>query len=330
MRPVQTEAVAVAAHGLAGSRRDLPPGPLDAAGWFDLVEECRSSQLVGFLAATVARGDLAVTAGQAEELSVLEAECAGLSLLVEQRVLTTCSLLAAAGVEHRVLDGPARHHVAYSGSALRTYEAAEVLVPADQIDVAARLPGLKLRPAGPLGEPIVRRPRVTLRARVLPESIGATVGIEQLPAGVPLTLAGRQLVGLSIDEQLVVSCVELAVDCFSPLWLLGVRDVAELALSPQLDAAHVRRLAEAWQAADVVAEMLGLVWQVLDLADKTELSVWALRLGGARANAVPPRRRRPAERTERAAARSAASSASPGTIHWGPEPAVPTVARRYR
>ncbi|MGH9111399.1 MAG: nucleotidyltransferase family protein, partial [Acidimicrobiales bacterium] len=292
-----TGTVAVAAHGLAGSRRDLPQGPLDAAAWFDLLEQCRSGQLVGFLAATVARGDLVATAGQAEELSVLEAEYAGLSLLVEQRLLTACSLLGAAGIEHRVLDGPARHQVAYAGSGVRTYESAEVLVPADQSDVARRLPGLALRPAESAAHAVARRPRITVRHSVLPESIGATVGIEQLSAGVPLHVADRQLVGLSIDELLVVACVELAVDRFSPRWLLGVRDVAELALSSRLDPIHVRRLAEAWQVAEVVAEMLGLVWQVLDLADKTELSVWALRLGGARATAVPARRRRPAERS---------------------------------
>jgi hypothetical protein len=103
------------------------------------------------------------------------------------------------------------------------------------------------------------------------------------------------LPALSADEQLVVSCVDLAVDRFSPRWLVRVRDVATLVLTPELDPARVRRVAEAWNAAEVVADMIALVWQVLELADKTELSVWALRLGGARAAGAAPRRRRPVD-----------------------------------
>ena len=106
--PTSARMVAVAAHGLAGSRTDLPHAPLSEVEWFDLVQGCTTADLVGLLAAAAGEGHLPVTAGQAEELDVLAAEHAGLSALVERHAVTMASLLEIAGIDHRVVDGPAR------------------------------------------------------------------------------------------------------------------------------------------------------------------------------------------------------------------------------
>jgi hypothetical protein len=286
-------AVAVAAHGLAGSRLDLPTDRLDELAWFDLVGRCTDGQLVGFLAAAVADGDLPATDGQAEELSVLERERAGLSRLVDQQVVTACSLLVASGIDHRVVDGPGVSR-AYGASGLRTHNSAEVVVPARRLEEARHLLGAS--GLGPEGPPAVRAARVGFRASVLPPAwVGDDVGVDRTSPDETLEIGGRANAALSIDEQLVVAGVELAVDRFSPHWLVRVRDVATLVLTPDLDPARVRRVAEDWNVAEVVAEMIALVWQILELADKTELSVWALRLGGARAAGAAPRRRRTGE-----------------------------------
>jgi hypothetical protein len=321
--PVDGAVVGVAAHGLAGSRVDVPPGPLDDESWAHLVDACRGAQLVGMLAATAASGDLAVTAGQDEELAVLEAESAGLSLLVEQRVLTMCSLLEAAGVDGRLLDGPACHRLAYSGSSLRTFDRAELLVPPNRLEAMLRPPAAGGGPT-PTGV-AVRRRRVGFRASALPDGwAGAAVGLGELSEGATIDVAGRAIRALTIEEQLVVACVELAIDSFSDRWLLRARDVAELALCADLEAGLVRRLAERWQVTEVAAEMISLVWQVFDLADKTELSVWALRLDGARSDPAA-RRRRPPDRTP---VRTASATRVTG---WSPEPAgTPIPTRRYQ
>ena len=82
------DTLAVASHGLAGSRLDVPEGPLSDDRWAELLHACRAQELLGYLAGAVAAGSLAVTDAQADELYVLEAESAGLALLVEQRLVT--------------------------------------------------------------------------------------------------------------------------------------------------------------------------------------------------------------------------------------------------
>ena len=71
--PTSARLVAVAAHGLAGSRTDLPAAPLNEGEWFDLVHGCVAADLLGLLATAAGEGHLPVTAAQAEELDVLRA-----------------------------------------------------------------------------------------------------------------------------------------------------------------------------------------------------------------------------------------------------------------
>ena len=149
--------IAVASHGLAGSRTDPPAARLSPVEWFDLVQACVADDLVGFLAVAVADGAFPVTPAQAEELSVLDAEHAGLSLLVERRALTMSSLLTAAGIDHRLVDGPARR-LAYGNEAqVRRFRSAEVLVPPARLDDAHALQGPP--PVSASGGPAVRRGR---------------------------------------------------------------------------------------------------------------------------------------------------------------------------
>jgi hypothetical protein len=159
--PTSARMVAVAAHGLAGSRTDLPHAPLSGVEWFDLVQGCTTADLVGLLAAAAGDGHLPVTVDQAEELDVLAAEHAGLSTLVERHAVTMASLLEIAGIAHRVVDGPARA-LAYPGGAphaLRPVRCVRVLVPPARLDDARSLQGM--RPAPPDG-PAPRHERLVV------------------------------------------------------------------------------------------------------------------------------------------------------------------------
>jgi hypothetical protein len=294
--PTSGRLIAVAAHGLAGSRTDLPTRPLSEVDWFDLVQSCAAADLVGFLAAAVAEGHLPVTSGQAEELAVLESECAGLSLLVERRALTMAAVLAAAGIAHAVVDGPARR-LAYGDAGVLQFRAVEVLVPAARLDDALALQGAP--PDTPGGRPVPRSERLALRSSI--PGVGQTrpdtgpgTSHEIVWAADPsqpdllgrlgpvaaIELAGRTVSVLRLEQQLVLACAELAA---APVVsLVQLRDVAQLALSAGLDSTGTRRLAEATQVAEALAEGLALAWSRFDLADKTELSVWALRMAGHR------------------------------------------------
>jgi hypothetical protein len=275
--------VAVAAHGLAGSRTNPPAAPLSRAEWFHLVQGCLAADLVGFLAAAAGGGRLRVSPGQADDLTALDAELAESSLLIERRAVTVASILAAAGIDHRIVDGPARR-LAYGDADVRHVRCVQVLVARDRLAEAAALQGPL--PAGAGAQPGVGLTSVT----VLATDTGPD--LDRLGPAAVLVLDGREVAVLDLEQQLVVTCADVAA---SPAPALAVlRDVAQIALSPALDATRARLLADANQLAHALAVGVTRAWSTFDLADSTELSVWALRMGSAH--------------TDRAAARPASLS----------------------
>jgi hypothetical protein len=319
--PSSDRLVAVAAHGLAGSRTDLPATPLSDLEWFDLVQACIAADLAGFLVSAATAGVLPTTPGQADELAALRAEGECLTRIVERRAVTMSSLLTAAGVEHRVVDGPARR-LAYAGATVRHARSVRVLVPAARLDDALALLGPA--PRGAAGQPIERRERLAV--------LSAVPGLGELRSAGPfgsvatVVLDDRAVPVLSLEQQLVVTCVELWSAPVAAL--VDVRDLAQLALSPDLDGMATRRLAEAAGATDPLAEGVALAWRSFDLADKTELSVWALRMGGRR-QAAAPRPPGPAPRVglaQRVLGRTPAPVATPAAPSVGAAPLARTTS----
>ena len=298
MTPPVDDTVALAAHGLAGSRLDMPRGPLSTERWTHLVEECRSQELLGYVAGAVAAGRLAVTDDQADELYVLEAESAGLALLVEQRLITLATSLGAAGIDYRVVDGPARTQLAFADACLRHFETVDIVVEPGYVRLAAAMKG----PGGHFRSThrARRRPRIGVRATVLPAVDNeAIVDLADLgDSSATITLGGHRLPALPPEEQLVCVAVEVVTGAGDRQTAL-LRDLAELALSPAIDVGQVRRVAETWHVSDPVVAAVRTAWQEFDLADKTALSVWAQRynLGAgnrgrqARPDPYRPRRR---------------------------------------
>jgi hypothetical protein len=320
--PTSARMVAVAAHGLPGSRTDLPPEPLSEVEWFDLVQGCITADLVGLLAAAAAEGHLPVTAGQAEELDVLAAEHAGLSGLVERHVATMTSLLEIAGIDHRVVDGPARALGYPSGGrrTVRPVRSVRVLVPPARLDDARALQGQPTI----TDSPFPRHERLTV--------VDALPGLDpalrtDLPAllGGParLDLDGRSVHALTREQQLVVACAELTLMPVPSL--VALRDVAQLSLAPALDPGATRSLADRLSASDALASGMAQAWMWFDLADKTELSVWALRRSAPRADRSAGRGSAPTPRfglAQRVLGRRAPAPAAPSA---GPAaaPSVP-------
>jgi hypothetical protein len=276
-----------------------------------------------------------VTASQAEELDVLAAEHAGLSALVERHAVTMTSLLEIAGIDHRVVDGPARA-LAYPTGAphnVRPVRGVRELVAPTRRDDARALQGV--RPANSVG-PLPRHERLAV-VDVLPGLASASRA--DLPAllGGPalLDLDGRSVPVLTLEQQLVVACAELSLMPVPAL--VALRDVAQLSLAPALDPGATRRLAERVGASDALAGGMAQAWMWFDLADKTELSVWALRRSAPRADRTAGRasapsariglaqrvlgRRAPAPTPAAPAAGSAAAPSLPGP-QWSPGEAV--------
>jgi hypothetical protein len=271
------DTVAVASYGLAGSRLDVPEGPLPHDRWSAMLQACRAQELLGYLAGAVASGILPVTDAQADELYVLEAESAGLALLVEQRLVTLGGALSAAGIDYRVIDGPARSQLGFADVCLRHFETVDIVVEPGYVKLAAAM-------KGPQGghfrntHRARRRPRIGVRATVLPPGDHeAIVDIADLrDMGATITLGGHRIPALPPEEQLVCVAIEAGHAPVDRRVALQ-RDLAELTLSPAIDAVRVRRLAEAWGVPDLVVGALREAWTTFDLADKTVLSVWAQR-----------------------------------------------------
>ncbi|HEX8804396.1 MAG TPA: nucleotidyltransferase family protein [Acidimicrobiales bacterium] len=300
------DTVAVSAHGLAGSRHDRPAGPLPQDRWAQLLHACCAQELLGYLAGAVAAGELAVTAQQADELYVVEAESVGLALLVEQRLVTLAGSLAAAGIGYRVVDGPARSQLAYDEACLRHFETVDLVVEPGYVKLAAAM-------KGPSGghfrntHRARRRPRIGVRATVLPPGDHETiVDLGDLAdVSATLTLGGHRLPALPPEEQLLCVAIEVVGEPGDRRVAL-LRDVAELVLSPSIDAVRVRRLAETWHVSELLVGAIRAAWRLFDLADKTALSVWAERYhngaldrGGWRPRGAPQPRRGVADTMQR-------------------------------
>jgi Uncharacterised nucleotidyltransferase len=265
--PAEATLAAVAAYGLAGSRHSLPAGPLDDEGWEGLMQACVDAGLVGLLAAAADGGALPLRDGQAEALRGSAAQAADRALAVERAAAGHSGRLTAAGIDHRVLDGPALVPRVFRSPERRPVATVDVLVAPGAVGPAHALVD------GDAG-------LVRVRDEALPGGVGARVRLADV-AGPPVEVAARgpqgdgaRLPGLPLDAACVTACARAAA---GPQYLIARRDVAQIALVDALDCDLVWARAEAWRCTGVVAWAVAQAWRTFDLADKTELSVWAAR-----------------------------------------------------
>lgn len=276
----------LAAYGLAGSVVEAHPGPFEPDEWYHFVEACSAHGLLGVLASAAERKGVQLSDAQVEELAVREREIAGLSLLVEQRVVRVSALLSAAGITHRLIDGPARSRLGYREPGIRTFREATLLV----------------EPAGAtLVAPLTTSSPTRLGVRTAIACEGARIDVGQLSdPPTLLSLADRPIPTASVEEHLVLACIEAETAPHPDL--VVIRDVAELALFPAIDANRVRQVSEHWGVTDVVTHALAETWRTFELADRTALSVWAARDEDQQAH--NPRSRRSGGRMGRVARRT--------------------------
>jgi hypothetical protein len=298
-RPSDDTLVSLAAYGLAGSMFDTPPGPFTPDDWFHLLAAAREHGLVGILAAAAHSGEVRLTAAQTEELSVVEREAAGLALLVEQQLIRTSGLLTAAGLAHRVLGGPARGRLGYRHLGFRLFGEATMLVEPEAVQLLGALQG----------DAATRRQRVHLVVAAPGEAVRIGVGQMADPPTL-MALADRPVPTGSIEEHLVLACIEAASHPGAHADLVVRRDITELSMFPAIDADRVRHVCEVWGVTDLVTHELAATWRFFELADRTPLSVWAAR---GDAPTPGPRSRRPGRVVGRMVDRLAPGAPGPRT-----------------
>jgi hypothetical protein len=256
---------AVASFGLAGSRLAWPARPLGDEAWHELLTGCTRHQLVGLLAAATAAGALSVDRRHRSGLDAVLTGWRSRSARLERDTIDVSTRLAAAGIGHRVVDGPVIAHRAYDPPQRRLYAGVDILVapgtPRPDLDDLASGPRL----------------RFVTDLLAATRHAGAVAGLGDMPEPHDVTaVAGHPVPSLPATAQLVALAVAAAGQPSSaPLGLL--RDVVQLVLGGRTTVDAVAALAERWRVTDPVAAAIRLAWSTLDLADKVGLSAWALR-----------------------------------------------------
>jgi hypothetical protein len=294
---VASRLAAIAALGLAGSRRLLadPPdseGHGNGGGHGDgdgrlLVERGAAEGLIGLLDAAVDAGLVALRDDDRAALAARAEEAGRRTEVATQEAIAASAALAALGIDHRVVDGPAVVPRVFACTGRRPFADVSLVVPFAAIDRARGLAG----------------PTVRVGSELLPPGAGTRPRLDDLgDARVTVEVAGATLPGLPLDVALVRAAAIAARP--GPVRLVALRDVAQIALAGSPSGGAVRSRARAWRCSELVADGLRRAWDTFDLADKTDLSVWAARYGAA-----PVRRR-----ALRVAARSPGPAGSAGPL----------------
>ena len=280
---------AVAAHGLLDdSPSDITP--LSDREFSDFVSGCERHRLVGLAGAAARSGALPFERSQHQRLEDRLREWLAHGLRAERLTLAAADVLAAAGIEHRILKGIALAHTVYPDPAWRVFGDADLLVPADALTTAAHVLGSALgleRPVGELrqgfddrfGKEAMLRSREGLELDVhrtfVAGALGLTVHLPDLfDPGHTFTLGEHRLEMLPPPHLLLHAAYNAVLGDWPPR-LIALRDVAQVLLTCPPADAEVLALAHRWQAEAVLARGLVEAWEVLSPPVSPSLVEWA-------------------------------------------------------
>ena len=279
----------VAGYGLSDANRLLPAEPLGEESWSSIMTSARTHRMTGPLSAAIDSGAFPATVVQAEQARAAHMAAMVWVLSLERELLIVIDLLTQADVETRILKGTAVAHLDYSNPSLRSFIDLDILLRAEDFDRAVRT----LVAAGFIRRLSEPRPGFDQRFDKGTTLVGAAgyeldlhrtfvlgpwgllVDLNDLwDRGEEVVIGGRPLRALSRYNRLLHACYHAALGDW-PLRLGSLRDVAEMTLSGDRDAAVVRTLAAHWRAEAVVAAAVADAWRLLGIGATTELSSWA-------------------------------------------------------
>ncbi len=279
----------VAAHGLAGSTLALPAAPLPAADFDDLMRRVRRQRLTGLLWAAVRQGAMPVTEEQAERAEWAHVESLAGVLALEHLLLDSVATLAAADIPTRVLKGPVVAHLDYPDPTWRTFGDIDLLVRGGDFDRATRLlaaqghhrlhpeprPGFDRRFSKGTSYRTADGLELDLHRSFTMGPFGVRLALDDLwRSSEPFTVGGQAMHALPAEERFVHACYHAVLGETSPR-LVPLRDLAQLALTRELDLDRVHRLVRASRGEAVVARAVRHAWHALQIADVLALSAWA-------------------------------------------------------
>lgn len=282
-------AAAVAAYRLPGARRGLPEKALDLGQWSRFFGIVCEQRLTGLLVAAVDDGAFPTTVAQAEQAAAAQVESMHLALVLEQLLVRLVDGLDGADVDYRVLKGPAYARLVYPDPALRPFGDIDILVPGDQLDLAATVlkttgawrPVPELRPGFDrrFGKGATFRTAAGHEIDLHRTFIFGPFGMRMRAGDLfisadPFVVGGRTMKTLTAEGRFVHACFHALLGSPQPR-LLPMRDIAQIASTTSFDLGAATELARSWRAEAVVATAVRTAWRILSIDEVVEVSAWA-------------------------------------------------------
>lgn len=247
--------------------------PLDDAAFAELVRLVEDHRLLGGLMEGVERGAIAITDSQRELLRVRHRVWATNGLRVERLLEVVTECFERAGIESRVLKGPALAHSVYGDPAWRVFGDLDLLIAPRDLDAAVRLVVdelggdrtiAELRPGfdREFGKEVMARVdglELDLHRTLVSGPFGLTIDLENLASNPgEVVVGGRRYATLSPVARYLHACYNLALGDQPPR-LGGLRDLLLVDRLGDVTPDAVIETARRWQGTAVVNRAATLV-----------------------------------------------------------------------
>jgi hypothetical protein len=287
---------AVASYGIPERIPTLPPSTLGDAVWEAVLAGVVRHRITGHLMHAINDGVFPATETQHAAAIDAHERALGLALLLERVLLTAVGQLTAVQARTRVLRGPAVAHTDYPDPGLRSFGDIDLLVANDDYDTAVALlcaGGGRRRYPEPrhgfdrrFGKGVcLELPsglEIDLHRTFVAGPFGLAIDTNSLfGSEAKFSLGGQELSGLDREGRFLDACFHAALGAKRPR-LVPMRDVAQMALSPELDVARLTDLCRQWRCGVVVQRAVGLAWDELGLSTTTDVVRWARQYKGSR------------------------------------------------
>lgn len=280
---------AIAAQGLLGATVEAPATPFDDAAFDTMLGEAVAHRLTGYLLWSANDGRLRLTDDQLQHAADVHDGALAVCLRLERLLLDVHGLFAAAGIEIRVLKGPAIAHLDHLDPAVRTFGDIDVLVRSEDWERACAT----LTDAGHRRRYHEPRPgfdrrfgkgvcfvtpdgyEIDLHRTFTSGPFALRIELDDLWAdGQTFELGSTKVTALSREHRLLHACYHAALGSWPPQ-LSPLRDVALLALDHRTDHQRVIDAAVRWGGGAVVARAVQGAWSRFEIGDVVGISAFA-------------------------------------------------------
>ncbi len=261
--------------------------------WEALFDRAVDERAVPILAGAVDAGIVSGTVAQHDALRDAHEAAMRSCVLLERWTLEVARVFGEAGIDFRLLKGPAVAHLDYPDASWRAFGDIDVLVRSAQYDDAVRTltaiggrrrseevrPGFDRRFGKGVCMILANGVQVDVHRTLAAGPFGLTVELDDLFRATDfLTLADRTIPVLGREYRLAHACYHAALGDVTPR-IVALRDVAQLLLTTSVDFDEVREIGRRWRAEIVLARAISLAWNTFELVE-TPASVWAAQYSG--------------------------------------------------